>query len=178
MTNLQNGTPPKVKPAGGEARARYWQGVFAVDFVTICNKNSFWSLLSTDEDAAMILSWHKRFGNGFRRVANGVFACVCVVSWTSFQQPRKGRRGGRLQIVSSSTGPSRTCSSELPIWGTSWLLQQCSFWNRIKVQSASLIFFATKKEAEEFAAGLQALANTTQEIPRDQIAHFHSEIVR
>ena len=166
MTNLQNGTPPKVKPAGGEARARYWQGVFAVDFVTICNKNSFWSLLSTDEDAAMILSWHKRFGNGFRRVANGVFACVCVVSWTSFQQPRKGRKkgGGRLQIVSISTGPSRTCSSELPIWGTSWLLQQCSFWNRIKVQSASLVFVATKKEAEEFAAGYNTHSDASTQL--------------
>ena len=104
MTNLQNGTPPKVKPAGGEARARYWQGVFAVDFVTICNKNSFWSLLSADKDAAMILSWHKRFGNGFRRVANGVFACVCVVSWTSFQQPRKGRKkgGGACRLSASA----------------------------------------------------------------------------
>ena len=40
------------------------------------------------------------------------------------------------------------------------------------MQSASLVFVATKKEAEEFAAGLQALANTIQEISRSRLCTF------
>jgi superfamily II DNA helicase RecQ len=47
--------------------------------------------------------------------------------------------------------------------------------DRIKVQPASLVFVATKKEAEEFAASLQALC-TTQEFSGDHIAYFHSDL--